>query len=214
MKISRTRIKICGLTRVEDALALAHAGADAIGLNFYAPSPRAVSRERAVEIRDALPPFVTTVALFVNEAPDVVKNVIDDLRPALLQFHGDESEDYCAQFALPYLKAIRVEPRMCADDLLKCEMQFRSAKALLLDAWSPNLYGGSGARFDWEMIPQPMRGRIVLSGGLTPQNVADAVKLIQPWAVDVSSGVESSEKGIKDHHKITQFIEAVKNANV
>lgn len=214
METFRTRIKICGVTRVEDALAVAHAGADAIGLNFYAPSPRVVSCARAVEIRDALPPFVATVALFVNETPAAVREVINDLRPTLLQFHGDETEGYCAQFGLPYLKAIRVESRMRTDDLLKCETQFHSAKALLLDAWSPNLYGGSGTRFDWARIPPTMRERIVLSGGLDLLNVADAVEKIRPWAVDVSSGVETDEKGIKDHRKIVQFIEAVKNANV
>lgn len=212
--MTRTRIKICGLTRVEDALAAAHAGADAIGLVLYAASPRAVAAGRAREICAALPPFVSTVALFVNETPQGVDEMIEALRPSLLQFHGDEDETYCAQFGIPYLKAVRVGDGMGAADLLECEARFGSAAGLLLDTLSPGAYGGTGSTFDWDLIPQAMRGRIVLSGGLTPLNVASAVARVRPWAVDVSSGVETGEKGIKDHRKIAQFIEAVKNADV
>ena len=214
----RTRIKICGLTRVEDALAAAHAGADAIGLVFYPSSPRAVAAGRARDICAAMPPFVTTVALFVNESPQVVAETVETVRPSLLQFHGDEDEAYCMQFGLPYLKAIRVGSGMGPDDLLECEGKFRSAKGLLLDTLPdtlrPGVYGGSGVTFDWHLIPPTMRQRIVLSGGLNPLNVASAVQQIGPWAVDVSSGVETAEKGIKDQRKIAQFIEAVKNAKV
>ena len=210
----RTRIKICGLTRVDDALAAAHAGADAIGMVLYPPSPRAVSIETARAICEALPPFILPVALFVNETAQIVTTAIEAVKPSLLQFHGDETEPYCAQFGLPYLKAIRVDKRMSAGDLLECETRFHSARGLLLDTLAVNVYGGSGETFDWNLIPPAMRGRIVLSGGLNPLNVADAVVAIKPWAVDVSSGVESTEKGIKDHRKIAQFIEAVKNANV
>lgn len=226
----RTRIKICGLTRVEDAMVAAKAGADAIGLVFHPPSPRCVSIGHALAICNAMPPFVSTVALFVNAPPETVLATIKALRPSMLQFHGDELEPYCAQFGMPYLKAIRIDGRMQPDDLLECETQFRSARALLLDTLTPNLYGGSGERFDWELIPPSMRGRIVLSGGLNPLNVGQAIENIRPWAVDVSSGVEldkkvdktvdkkvddkADKKGIKDHRKIEQFIEAVQNANV
>ena len=214
----RTRIKICGLTRVEDAIVAAKAGADAIGLVFHPPSPRCVSIEHARAICNALPPFVSTVALFVNAPSETVHATIEALHPAMLQFHGDELEPYCAQFGMPYLKAIRIGARMQAGDLLECETQFHSARALLLDTFTAKLYGGSGERFDWELIPPSMRGRIVLSGGLNPLNVGQAIESIRPWAVDVSSGVEvndkADEKGIKDHRKIKQFIEAVQNANV
>ena len=212
--MTRTRIKICGLTRVEDALAAAHAGADAIGLVLYAASPRAVAAGRARQICSALPPFVSTVALFVNETPQVVNEMIGALRPSLLQFHGDEDEAYCVQFGIPYLKAVRVGDGMGAADLLECEAGFGSAAGLLLDTLSPGAYGGTGSTFDWDLIPQTMRGHIVLSGGLNPLNVASAVARVRPWAVDVSSGVETGGKGIKDHRKIAQFIEAVKNADV
>jgi phosphoribosylanthranilate isomerase len=212
--MSRTRIKICGLTRIDDAIKAAHAGADAIGMVLYPPSPRAVTAEVARTMGAALPPFVSIVVLFVNESAQNVRAAIDLIRPSLLQFHGDETETYCAQFGLPYLKAIRVDERMTAGDLLECESRFHSARGLLLDTLAANVYGGSGETFDWNLIPPAMRGRIVLSGGLNPLNVSAAVKNIKPWAVDVSSGVESAEKGVKDHMKIAQFIKAVKNADV
>ena len=209
----RTRIKICGFTRVEDALTAARSGADAIGLIFYPASPRAVSIARAREISSALPPFVSTVALFVNETSQTVISTIAAVRPSILQFHGDEDESYCVQFGLPYMKAIRVGDQMTPGDLLECQDRFHSAQALLLDTLSQHVYGGSGAAFDWSLIPADMRSNIVLSGGLNPTNVNGAVKQIRPWAVDVSSGVETAEKGIKDHRKIEQFIEAVRNAD-
>ena len=209
----RTRIKICGFTRVEDALAAARSGADAIGLIFYPASPRAVSIARAQEISNALPPFVSTVALFVNETSQTVISTIAAVRPSILQFHGDEDESYCVQFGLPYMKAIRVGDQMTPGDLLECQDRFHSAQALLLDTLSQHVYGGSGAVFDWSLIPADMRSNIVLSGGLNPTNVNGALKQIRPWAVDVSSGVETAEKGIKDHRKIEQFIEAVRNAD-
>ena len=214
----RTRIKICGITRMEDALAAARLGADAIGMVFYAPSPRAISLAQATEIARGLPPFVSTVALFVNAARQTVESVIEKLSPSLLQFHGDEDAAYCNQFAMPYLKAIRVGNGMSSADLLKCDDQFPSANALLLDTLAAGMYGGSGQSFDWQLVPAEMRARIVLSGGLHPGNVGDAVRQIRPWAIDVSSGVEvdkgNVEKGIKDHRKMAQFIEAVKNADV
>lgn len=208
----RTRVKICGITRVEDAVAAARGGADAIGMVFYAASPRAVQIVQARAICAALPPFVSTVALFVNESADMVREVIAEVRPNLLQFHGDEDESYCRQFAMPYMKAMRVAASATAGDLLKWQAEFSSAKMLLLDTLSAGVYGGSGETFDWHVIPQKMRQHIVLSGGLTPSNVGEAVHAIRPWAVDVASGVEL-QKGIKDHRKVEQFIEAVRNAD-
>jgi phosphoribosylanthranilate isomerase len=208
----KTRIKICGIRRVEDAQLAANAGADAIGLIFYEPSPRAVTLQQALAVRDALPPFVSTVALFVNAARSEVNDVCELLNPSLLQFHGDEDHDYCASFSRPYLKAIRVGASMKADDLVQLQIEFSTAKALLLDTLSAGQYGGTGESFNWDVIPETLRKKIVLSGGLTPTNVGDAVKKIRPWAVDVSSGVEM-QKGIKDPEKILAFMSAVQLAD-
>lgn len=210
----RTRIKICGLTRVDDALAAAQAGADAIGLIFYLGSKRFVAIDVAVSIARALPPFVMTVALFVNENKEKIEEIVSVLQPDLLQFHGDESEPFCAQFNIPYLRAIRVgNGKSTSHDLLQFADRFQNAKSLLLDTLSEGYYGGSGKIFDWEVIPHELRSRIILSGGLKLENVADAIRIVRPWAVDVSSGVECSP-GIKDHQKIIQFIEAVRHADV
>jgi phosphoribosylanthranilate isomerase len=208
----KTRIKICGIRRVEDAMHAAYAGADAIGLNFYAPSPRAVTLQQAMAVRDALPPFVSTVALFVNASRSEVINVCDSLNPSLLQFHGDEDHDYCASFSRPYLKAIRVGTAMKADDLVQLHVEFSTAMALLLDTLSAGQYGGTGESFNWDVIPVSLREKIILSGGLTPLNVDGAVRKIKPWAVDVSSGVEI-EKGISDPKKILAFMSAVQRAD-
>ena len=212
LRMPRTRIKICGISRIDDALCAAHEGADAIGLIFYAASPRAVTIEQAKSISNALPPLVSTVALFVNAPAPEVEEVIAQLRPSLLQFHGDEEAKYCSQFAMPFMKAIRVGEGMTADDLLEYSKTFHAARALLLDSLSAGLYGGSGESFDWSVIPAEMRGRIVLSGGLSPSNVAVAIRTMRPWAVDVSSGVEQ-QKGVKDHAKIKKFIEEVRHAD-
>lgn len=208
----RTRIKICGVTRVEDAVSAAKSGADAIGMVFYAASPRAVQIAQACAIRAALPPFVSAVALFVNAPVEDVQQVIDAVRPDLLQFHGDEDAEYCVQFSMPYIKAVRVGRTDAAADLLKWQYEFQTAKMLLLDTLTSGVYGGSGESFDWNLIPFEMRQHIVLSGGLTPSTVSAAVHAIRPWAVDVSSGVEV-QKGVKDHRSIEQFIEAVRNAD-
>ena len=197
-----TRVKICGITRVEDAVAAATAGADAIGLVFYAKSPRFVSLSRAREICDALPPFVTTVGLFVDAAVSDVQTVLAAAPIDLLQFHGEESPEYCAQFGKPFMKAVRVRPDL---DLIQYATLYKAAKALLLDAYVPGKAGGTGMTFDWNLIPKELAAHIVLSGGLTPENVADAVKAVRPWAVDVSSGVEASP-GVKDAAKISEFI--------
>jgi phosphoribosylanthranilate isomerase len=204
----RTRIKICGITRPGDAVAAAQAGADAIGLVFYAPSPRFLNVERAREIRDALPPFVQAVALFVNPDAAQVAQAIGRVHPALLQFHGEETPDFCAQFGLPYLKACRVTQGVY---LLKYLRPFSAASGWLLDAHVEE-YGGVGASFDWSLVPARLERPLVLSGGLTRENVGEAVRRVRPWAVDVSSGVESS-KGIKDAAKIAAFIAEVRNAD-
>ena len=209
----RTRIKICGITRPVDALAAAEAGADAIGLVFYPPSPRYLSAERALDIRDALPPFVQSVALFVNPDAAQVAQVIGRVRPAMLQFHGEETAQFCAQFGVPYLKACRVKSGVSRGvDLLEYLRAFSSAAGWLLDSFVEE-YGGVGERFDWSLVPAKRDKPLILSGGLAHGNVADAVRRVRPWGVDVSSGVESS-KGIKDAAKIAAFIAEVRNADV
>ena len=205
----RTRIKICGITRPEDARAAADVGADAIGLVFYAPSPRNVGVEQARAIIAALPPFVTVVGLFVDPAQDQVEAVLRRCRLGLLQFHGDEAPHFCGGFGLPYIKAARVR----ADaDLVQYLSPYQSAQGWLLDAYHDRLYGGTGESFDWKLIPRQLARPVILSGGLTPDNVAAAVRQVRRWAVDGSSGVEAS-KGIKDAAKIAAFIAGVKNEN-
>ncbi|MDD5366858.1 MAG: phosphoribosylanthranilate isomerase [Gallionellaceae bacterium] len=206
----RTRIKICGITRVEDGLAAARLGADAIGLVFAEKSPRRLDLARALEIARVLPPFVATVALFVNPDPAAVAAVVRELRPSLLQFHGEEAAEFCGRFATPYLKAIRVRPET---DLLQCASDFADAAGLLLDAYTPAAHGGTGHRFDWSLIPSGMPLPVVLAGGLEAGNVAEAVRQVRPWAVDVSSGVEAA-KGIKDAAKVAAFINEVMNVDL
>jgi len=208
----RTRIKICGITRPADALAAAEAGADAIGLVFYPPSPRYLSAERALGIRDALPPLVQSVALFVNPDAAQVSQVIGRVRPSMLQFHGEETAEFCAQFGVPYVKACRVKSGARGVDLLEYLRPYSGAAGWLLDSFVEE-YGGVGERFDWSLVPARRDKPLILSGGLARGNVADAVRRVRPWGVDVSSGVESA-KGIKDAAKIAAFIEEVRNADV
>jgi phosphoribosylanthranilate isomerase len=209
----RTRVKICGITQPAHARMAADAGADAIGLVFYPRSPRYLSAERAVEIRDALPPFVQTVALFVNADAAQVAQVIGRVRPALLQFHGEETPQFCAQFGVPYVKASRVRPGVGQSlDLLEYLRPFASAAAWLLDSYVEE-YGGVGERFDWSIVPRRLERPLILSGGLAPDNVAEAIRRVRPWGVDVSSGVESA-KGVKDAAKIAAFSGEVRNADV
>jgi phosphoribosylanthranilate isomerase len=212
----RTRVKVCGITRSADARAAAEAGADAIGLVFYPPSPRYVSVERAVEVRDALPPFVQTVALFVNPDAAQVAQVIGRLKPAAMQFHGEETPQFCAQFGVPWIKAVRVKSEAREVDLLEYVRPFSGAMAWLLDS-HVEAYGGVGERFDWSLVPGVLRNGgdkpLILSGGLARENVGEAVRRVRPWGVDVSSGVESA-KGIKDAAKIAAFIAEVRNADV
>ena len=206
----RTRVKICGITRVDDAISAVNAGADAIGLVFYAPSPRCVSIAQAKAIVAAIPPFVSVVGLFVNATTAEIQSVLLQVRLDIIQFHGDETpqhcEQTCAQINLPYYKAIRVKPD---PNLLQYAIDFKAAKALLLDTYSEQAYGGTGHVFDWNLIPKNLTKPIILAGGLVPDNVTDAIKKVQPYAVDVSGGVESS-KGIKDAAKIAAFMQAVK----
>jgi len=204
-----TRIKICGITRSEDAFAAAEAGADAIGLVFYPPSPRNIDPVRARDIVRALPAFVTTVGLFVDPSDELVRRTLDIVPLDLLQFHGAESPELCERFGRPYLKAIRVRPEV---DLLECARRYEGARALLLDAYVDGTHGGTGTRFDWGLVPSRLPRPVVLSGGLDPGNVAEAVRRVRPWAVDVSSGVEQA-KGIKDPVRIREFIAGVRDAD-
>jgi phosphoribosylanthranilate isomerase len=200
------RVKICGITRLQDLLAACDAGADALGFVFYEKSPRHVTAATATALVREMPPFVQSVGLFVNAPPAWIESVLQVVPLDLLQFHGDETPADCARYGRPYIKAVRVNRDT---DLLKCAADFDAACGLLLDAYVPGVPGGTGARFDWSLIPANLPRPIVLSGGLTPENVAEAVQQVRPWAVDVSSGVEAS-KGIKDPRKIAQFIAKAK----
>lgn len=206
--MTKTRIKICGLTREEDVDAAVAAGADAIGFVFYPPSPRYVTPARAAELVRRIPPFVDVLGLFVNEVPETVRAVCEQVPINLLQFHGDEDPAYCRRFARPYLRAARVRPGL---DLVEFAGSFPESRGLLLDAFVEG-YGGGGHVFDWTLIPPGLPGFLVLSGGLTAANVGDAVRRVRPAAVDVSSGVEMG-KGIKDHAKIAAFVAAVRAAD-
>ena len=205
-----TRIKICGITRIEDGLVCARNGADAIGLVFYPPSPRHVTASQAAAIAHALPPFVTTVGLFVNPTVEQIEAILKEVRLDVLQFHGDEPAEFCDAFGIPYLKAIRVKAGV---DLVQCAIRYQKAQGLLLDAYVEGTPGGTGQSFDWDLIPHGLPLPVILSGGLEPANVEDAVRRVRPWAVDVSSGVEAS-KGIKDAAKIAAFIKGVHSASV
>ena len=202
-----TRIKMCGLTRLEDVEAAVGAGADAIGLVFYPPSPRYVDLATAATLARAVPPFITIVGLFVNADAATVKATLAAVPLHVLQFHGDEDETYCRQFDRPYFKAARVRPGM---DLLQYAAGFPSAQAILLDAFVDG-YGGGGKVFDWSVIPVGLDKPIVLSGGLDAGNVVEAIARVRPAAVDVSSGIERS-KGIKDAEKMRAFVAAVRSA--
>ena len=202
---NRIRVKICGITTVKDAISAVNAGADAIGLVFYAPSPRFVSILQAQQIVAAIPPFVTIVALFVNASITEIEAVLAQVRIDIVQFHGDETPSDCEQIKLPYYKVIRVK---AGTNLLQYEVEFKHAKALLLDTYSDAAFGGTGQVFDWGLIPKNLTKPVILAGGLTAENVALGITLVRPYAVDVSGGVEST-KGIKDVAKIAAFMQAV-----
>lgn len=203
----RTRIKICGLREPAHARLAAEAGADAIGLVFYGQSPRCVSPEVAAEVAAALPPYVMAVGLFVNAAAAQIEAVLRRVPLDLLQFQGEEPPEFCERFGRPYVRAVRMEEGV---DLLEYGRRFKRAKALLLDAHVPGLPGGTGRTFDWKRVPRDTPIPIILSGGLDAGNVGDAIREARPWAVDVSSGVESS-RGVKDPAKIVEFIRSVES---
>jgi phosphoribosylanthranilate isomerase len=201
----RTRVKFCGMTRPDDALVAARVGADAIGLVFYAPSPRAVSLDVARAIVSVLPPFISVVGLFVNAAHETVSEVLDQVRIDVLQFHGDEPADDCQRYGRPYIKACRVGEGTDVEALAR---EHVGAAALLLDTYDPALVGGTGKTFDWERVPHRLPLPLILAGGLTPENVAEAIRAVRPYAVDVSGGIEAA-KGIKDAQCMQRFMDAV-----
>jgi len=205
-----SRVKICGITRLQDAQVAIRAGASALGFVFYAPSVRYIEPAKAAEIVAALPPFITVTALFVNESAAVVNDVISIVQPDLLQFHGDESADYCEQFERPYIKALRVKPDL---DLNAAIAGFDSARAVLLDTYVKGVPGGTGEAFNWQLIPAQIAPKIILAGGLDALNVATAIEQVKPFAVDVSGGVEASA-GLKSADKIVAFMSQVNKANV
>ncbi len=206
----RTRVKICGITRVEDARAAIAAGCDAIGLVFYPPSARHVNLETAAEIVAGIPPFVSVVGLFVDAEPEQINAVLKHVRLDLLQFHGNETPEQCNLYGVPYMKAIRVK---AGTNLLQYAEQFKQARALLLDAFIEGVPGGTGQIFDWNIIPASLPLPVVLAGGLTAENVTAAIRQVQPYAVDVSGGVEIN-KGIKDAAKIVAFMRGVSHASL
>jgi phosphoribosylanthranilate isomerase len=205
----RTRVKICGITRPEDAQAAIKCGADALGMVFYAPSPRAVTLEQAIKIVSGLSPFVTVVGLFVNEERERISQILSEVRIDLLQFHGDETPEECTGYHRPYIKAIRMREGVDLKSELK---RYSHSEGLLLDTYRKGVPGGTGDSFDWDLIPDDIAESIILAGGLGSENVAQAIKQVRPYAVDVSGGVEQ-EKGIKDEQKIAAFMRGVKSAN-
>lgn len=204
------RSKICGITRIEDALSAVHAGADAIGLVFHSPSPRAVSIEQAAAIVRALPPFVTAVGLFVDMPRSDVLKVLAEVPLDLLQFHGDETPEQCEGYPRPYIKALRVRAGMDLHD--ECAA-FAGAAGVLLDTFVAGVAGGTGEVFDWSLVPQDLPKPVILAGGLSPANVAAAIAQVRPYAVDVSGGVEA-RKGIKDPQRVAEFVRAVREASL
>jgi len=203
--MQRTRVKICGFTSAEQAAHAADAGVDAIGLVFYPPSPRHISIAVAQEITTALPAFTSVVALFVDASEKDIRQVIEQVPIDLLQFHGDESPEDCRRYNKPYMKVIRMQAHT---DIKALSQQYHDAKALLLDAYHPQTKGGTGEKFNWELIPKQCDLPIILAGGLDVHNAADAIHSVHPYALDVSSGVES-EKGIKNNNKVSEFLTEV-----
>jgi phosphoribosylanthranilate isomerase len=206
MSRERTRVKICGIRDAAHARVAADAGADAIGLNFFPESPRYVMPREAARIATSLPPYVSAVGLFVNASEAEIRAILDAVPLDLLQFQGDEGADFCESFGRPYVRAVSMAP---GTDLLEYAQRFSRAKALLLDAHVPGMRGGTGETFDWAGFPRQFPLPLILSGGLTAENVGRAVRETRPWAVDVSSGVEAS-RGVKDAGRIIEFIRSVR----
>ena len=216
-RLHRTRIKLCGLSTRESVEHAVNIGADAVGFVFYPPSPRAVTAAKAAELSKHVPPLVSAVGLFVNATPEWIREVTSAVRLSVLQFHGDETPDQCAELAaiagLPYWRAVRVGPDASAADLIESSLQYSAASGLLLDALVDG-FGGGGKVFDWSLIPTDLGHRAVLSGGLNAQNVHDAIRRVRPFAVDVSSGIEApGAKGVKDHARMEAFVRAVREAD-
>jgi len=207
--LHRTRVKICGLTRVEDVQTAISLGADAIGLVFYPPSPRNVDVDQAISLVGALPPFVTVVGLFVNEPPARIRQILGAVRIDLLQFHGDESPAACESLGKPWIKALRMKPGL---NVIEAMEAYSRASGYLVDAWRPDAAGGTGETFDWSRLPREMASQFILAGGLTPENVGTAIEVVRPYALDVSSGVEAG-KGIKDAVKMAAFINTVQRSD-
>lgn len=207
--MNRIRVKICGITRAEDGTAAAYAGADAVGFVFYARSPRNVNTEQVARIIGELPPFISKVGLFVDAVAEEVRAVLGNVQLDMLQFHGTESPEYCSQFGKPWLKAIRMMPDI---DLPNLEKLYAGASGLLLDSYVPGMPGGTGEAFGWDTLKSPLQKPVVLAGGLNPGNVLQAVDKVRPYAVDVSTGVESAP-GIKDSRKMNEFINQVRMAS-
>jgi len=202
----RTRVKICGITNLDDALTAINYGADAIGLVFYSPSPRNIEINKAADIIKHLPPFITIVGLFVNAEARFIEEVINQVGIDLIQFHGDEPEAFCQQFQRPYIKALRMKSGL---DLKQSVTDYRSAKALLLDTYKKGIPGGTGESFHWELVPHDLNKAIILAGGLNATNVKSAISVVKPYAVDVSGGIEK-QHGLKDAQKIKDFMSAVR----
>ena len=209
---TRTRIKFCGITSVDDAKLAVTTGADAVGLVFYAASPRNVELALAKQIAESVPAFVTIVALFVNATQETIQSVINEVRIDLLQFHGEETPEFCSGFNKPYMKALRIKD---GADILSKLAPYKNAAAILLDAWHPELSGGSGQTIDWDMLPElenchVLKEKLVLAGGLTPENVSQAIETVKPYAVDVSTGIEKAP-GVKDLNLMQAFVNSVNN---
>jgi phosphoribosylanthranilate isomerase len=206
----RTRVKICGLTRINDIQAAIQLGADAIGLVFYPPSPRSVTIEQASALLHDVPAFVSIVGLFVNAEPDWVRSVLHQVPITVLQFHGHEEPDYCATFQYPWIKAISVQQ---STDFTLQSHRYAQAAGLLYDTYDPDLIGGTGRTFDWSLLPAALAAKCIIAGGLTPENVATAITRMRPYAVDVSGGVEEQTKGCKDYAKIAAFMQGVQHGD-
>ena len=205
----RTRVKICGITRAEDACSAIEYGADAIGLVFYEGSPRHVTLEQAARITAAVAPFVTVVGLFVNASPSGIRHVLQNVPLGLLQFHGQEANDDCNRYGLPFIKSVAMKPDT---DLHEQIRMYPDAGGVLLDAWQPQTHGGGGQTFDWTRVPHDLAVPVILAGGLTAANIAAAIRQVRPYAVDVSSGVESG-KGIKSAGMISAFMKGVRDSD-
>lgn len=207
--MTQTRIKICGITTADDARAAVDHGADAIGLVFYARSPRSVTAQQAQQIVAAVPPFITVVALFVDEPADSISRILSSVPVDLVQFHGDETPAFCQQFGRPWIKALRVRPGVELEALCK---DYQAGRGILLDSWQDGVPGGTGKSFDWDLAARTLSLPVVLAGGLNEANVGEAMARLRPAAVDVSGGVERAP-GVKDSGKIERFVAAVRAAD-